>query len=66
MSPSENGPIARFVSAAWAVLFACVLLWAAVWVFQQIIWWLIGLAAVIGIVWGVVLVVRWRRDQWLR
>ncbi|MFZ8756966.1 hypothetical protein ACO03V_06035 [Microbacterium sp. HMH0099] len=66
MSSPEKGPVARFVSAAWAVLLACILLWAAVWIFQQIVWWLIGLAAAAIIIWFAVLVVRWRRDRWLR
>ena len=66
MSSPEKGPVARFVSAAWAVLFACILLWAAVWIIRQIIWWLVALAVVAVLIWVVVLVVRWRRDRWLR
>ena len=66
MSSSEKGPVAQFVSAAWAVLFACILLWAAVWLIQQIIWWLVALAVVAILIWVVVVVARWRRDRRLR
>lgn len=66
MSPPEKGPVARFVSAAWAVLFACILLWAAVWVIRQIIWWLVALAVVVVLIWVVAVLLRWRRDRWLR
>lgn len=66
MSSPEKGPVARFVSAAWAVLFACILLWAAVWLIQQVIWWLVALAVVAVLIWAAVLLLRWRRDRWLR
>lgn len=66
MSSPEKGPVAQFVSAAWAVLFACILLWAAVWIIRQIIWWVVALVVVAVIVWVVVLLLRWGRDRWLR
>ena len=66
MSSPEKGPVARFVSAAWAVLFACILLWAAVWLIQQVIWWLVALAVVAVLIWAAVLLLGWRRDRWLR
>ncbi|WP_307450889.1 MULTISPECIES: hypothetical protein [Microbacterium] len=58
--------MARFVSAAWAVLFACIMLWAAVWIIRQIIWWLVALAVVAVLIWVAALLLRWRRDRWLR
>ncbi|MDQ1084680.1 membrane protein YdbS with pleckstrin-like domain [Microbacterium proteolyticum] len=66
MSSPEKGPVARFVSAAWAVLFACIMLWAAVWIIRQIIWWLVALAVVAVLIWVAALLLRWRRDRWLR
>lgn len=66
MSSPEKGPLGRFVSFAWSVLLACVLLWTAVWLFQQIVWWLVALVLLAGIVWAAIWFVQWRRDRWLR
>lgn len=66
MTSSEKGPLARLVSLSWAVLLCAALLWAAVWLLQQIWTWLVALAAVTTAIWVAVVIIRWRRDRWLK
>lgn len=59
---SEQGPVARLLAAAWAVFFACLLLWLAVWLIEQIWVWLLIIAAVVAVV-SALLWLR-RRSRW--
>lgn len=58
----EQGPVSRLLALVWTVFFACLLLWLAVWLIQQIWIWLLVIAFIaIG---GRVLVWLRRRNRW--
>ncbi|KZE42036.1 hypothetical protein [Microbacterium sp. T32] len=64
MSSSDRGPLEAAKAFAWTVFFIALLLWAAVWLIQQIWVWLLVLLAVVLLVGGVVWWLRARRDRW--
>jgi predicted tellurium resistance membrane protein TerC len=64
--PSEKSLTARLVGFAAAVLLVAVLLTLAVWLIQQIWVWLLAGTLIVVLIWIGILVVRWRRDRWLR
>lgn len=66
MSSSEKTIIGRFVSACAMVAFAAFLLWLAVWLIQQIWVWLLIAVVLAGVTTVTVMVLRFRRDRWLR
>lgn len=63
---SEKSFLRRIVGASALLLFAALMIWSAVWLIQQIWVWLVAGFAAVMIVWLVVVIVRWRRNRWLR
>lgn len=64
LTPPGRDPLSAALSLAWTVLLVCLLLWAAVWLIQQIwVWLLVGLivtaAVVVSLTWY-----RSRQDRW--
>lgn len=66
MSSSDKTLVGRLIQIAASILIGCLLLWLAVWILQQIWIWLLIIAGLILVSWTLVLVLRWRRDRWLR
>jgi phosphate/sulfate permease len=64
MSSSARGPLETAKAFAWTVFLVALLLWAAVWLIQQVWVWLLVLFAVVLLVGGLVWWWRVRRDRW--
>ncbi|WP_447589546.1 hypothetical protein [Microbacterium lacticum] len=62
--PSFQGPMNELLNAAVALLMLVFILYAAVWLLEQIWPWLLGMAAVGGLVWLLIVILRWRRSRW--
>lgn len=61
---SGEGPVSRLLALAWTVFVACLLLWAAVWIIQQIWGWLLILVVLGTTVLVALRYWRSRRDNW--
>ncbi|KTS91154.1 hypothetical protein NS183_05765 [Microbacterium testaceum] len=64
MSSSDRGPLETAKAFAWTVFLVALLLWAAVWLIQQVWVWLLILLAVVVLVGSLVWWWRMRRDRW--
>ncbi|MFV2194750.1 hypothetical protein [Nocardiopsis sp. LOL_012] len=62
-SPFKN-PVQWFFRSSLLVLFAMLALTYSVDLLRDLLPWLVGIALVIGVVWAIVAVIRWRRSQW--
>lgn len=64
MSSSDRGPLETAKAFAWTVFLVALLLWATVWLIQQVWVWLLVILAVILLVGWLVWWMRARRDRW--
>lgn len=64
MSSSDRGPLEAAKAFAWTVFLIALLLWAAVWLIQQVWVWLLVILVVGLVVGGLVWWLRLRRDRW--
>lgn len=64
MSSSDRGALEAAKAFAWTVFLIALLLWAAVWLIQQVWVWLLVLLAVTLLIGGAVWWLRARRDRW--
>lgn len=64
MSSSDRGPLQTVKAFAWTVFLVALLLWAAVWLVQQVWVWLLVLLAIVLISGGLAWWLRARRDRW--
>lgn len=64
--PEEEKPetlMTRFFRACLLGLAGVILLWLALQLLSQFWAWLLLIAAIAGLVWGIIWLVRWRRDR---
>ncbi|MEV7768132.1 hypothetical protein [Microbacterium sp. NPDC086615] len=64
MSSSDRGPLEAAKAFAWTVFLVALLLSGAVWLIQQVWFWLLVILAVVLLVVGLVWWWRVRRDRW--
>jgi len=64
MSSSDRGPMEAAKAFAWTAFLVALLLWAAVWLIQQVWVWLLVILAVVLVLGGLVWWLRVRRDRW--
>lgn len=62
--PSLQGPMNQLLNAAIALLMLTLILYAIVWLLEQIWVWLLGIALIAGLICLLLVVIRWRRRRW--
>lgn len=60
---SPQGPMNQLLNAAAGLVVVALMLYAAVWIIQQIWLWLLGIAVAAMLIWLLVTIVRRRRSR---